>query len=124
MRLFSYLFHAVLALVLLAVSGLALATGADSLRLGMLPWTGSTLAYYLFFGSILGLIILVVAFSGRLRPLFFLWSLGVVVLAVRGYIFSGYRFTAGEWRTAVWVIAASLMALIGAWFVMWRPPKC
>ena len=120
MRLFSYLFHALLALFLIAVSGIALASGTASLKLGMLPWSGSTLLYVLFFGSLAGLLSLILALAGKLRLLFFLWSLVVAVLLVKGYVFSGYRFTPGEWKTAAWLVAFSLIALLGAWFQMTR----
>ena len=75
LRFFSYLFHALLVLFLLAVSGLTLLLGGQSLHLGMLPWTGSTLTRVVFFGSMGGLVALLLAIRGRLRALFFLWSL-------------------------------------------------
>jgi hypothetical protein len=37
-RYFAYVFHALLALFLIAVSGLAMASGGGDLRLRMLPW--------------------------------------------------------------------------------------
>jgi hypothetical protein len=120
LRLFSYLFHALLALFLLAVSGLAMASGMPALRLGMLPWKGSTLVYVVFFCSLFGLISLVLAMVGRLRPLFFLWALAVFVYMVKGYIFSGYRFIPGEATKAFVLILCALIALFGAWFQMWR----
>ena len=46
----SYVFHGLLCLILIALSGVAMAAGAQTLQLGMLPWTGSTLLYTLFFG--------------------------------------------------------------------------
>jgi hypothetical protein len=122
LRFLSYLFHTLLALFLLAVSGLALASGAGSLHLAMLPWTGSTLTYVLFFGSLFGLSTILLALKSLLRPLFFLWSLAVTVLLVRGYFLSGYHFAAGEVRTALYLVAASLLALFGAWFQMLRRP--
>jgi hypothetical protein len=122
MRFLSYLFHTLLVLFLLAVSGLALASGAGSLHLGMLPWTGSTLTYVLFFGSLFGLLTILLALKSKLRALFFLWSLAVVVLLVKGYFLSGYHFAAGEIRTALYLVAASILALFGAWFQMWRRP--
>ena len=70
LRLFSYLFHGLLALFLIAVSGLALASGAPSLRLDMLPWTGSTLAYVVFAGAALGLVTLLLALGSKWRILF------------------------------------------------------
>jgi len=120
MRFLSYLFHTLLALFLFAVSGFAMASGARSLHLDMLPWTGSTLTYVLFFGSLFGLVTIVLALKGMLRPLFFLWSLAVTVLLVKGYFLSGYHFAAGEIRTALYLLAASILALFGAWFQMRR----
>ena len=96
----AYVFHGLLCLILLAMSGLAMAAGAQTLQLGMLPWKGSTLLYALFFGALLGLVTVLLAIFGKLRPLFFLWSVAVTVLLLKGYIFSGYRFTPGEFRMA------------------------
>ena len=116
----SYLFHTLLALCLLALSSLALATGANALRLNMLPWTGSTLAYAILFGSLVGLLTILLALKATLRPLFFLWSLTVTVLLVKGYFLSGYHFAVGEARTAAYLTAGSVIALLGAWFQMRR----
>jgi hypothetical protein len=114
----SYLFHIALCLVLLVMSGLAIAAGAQTLQLGMLPWTGSTLLYILFFGALLGLLTVMLAIKGWMRPLFFVWSLVVTILLVKGYIFSGYHFTPGEFTRVLYLIGGSLIALIGAWVQM------
>ena len=114
----SYLFHVLLCLILLAMSGLAMVAGAQTLQLGMLPWTGSTLLYTLFFGALLGLLTVIMAIKGWMRPLFFVWSLVVTVLLVKGYIFSGYHFTPGEFNKVLYLIGGSLIALIGAWVQM------
>jgi hypothetical protein len=116
MRYFSLLFHLLLVLFLVAVSGLALASGTPSLNLKMLPWTGTTLSYVLFFGALAGLLIVLLAIRGTLRVLFLLWSLLVAVLLVKGYIFSGYKFHTGEFKTVAYLIVASLIAVLGAWF--------
>ncbi|MGO9260846.1 MAG: hypothetical protein ACLQU1_31740 [Bryobacteraceae bacterium] len=123
LRLFSYLFHGLLALFLIAVSGLALASGAPSLRLDMLPWTGSTLAYVVFAGAALGLVTLLLALGSKWRILFLIWSLAVAVLLVRGYFFSGYRFQEGGVSTALGLTAGSLLAVLGAWFQLFRRPR-
>jgi hypothetical protein len=123
MRYYSYLFHLLLALFLLAVSGLALASGAGNLRLGMLPWTGPTLTYAVFFGALAGLIAVFLAMKGTLRILFLLWSAVVAVFLIKGYIFSGYKFQVGEFRTAIYLIVASLIAIPGAWFQLRRVRK-
>lgn len=123
LRFFSYLFHLLLGLFLLAVSVLALGTGPNALHLDMLPWTGKTLTYVVLFGAIFGLGSLVLALKGKLRALFFLWALAVAVLLLRGYFFSGYRFSPGDIRTGLELLAASWLALLGAWFVVRQPLK-
>ena len=116
----SYVYHGLLCLILLAVSSLAIATGARTLQLGMLPWTGSTLLYTLLFGSLAGLATVLLAIKGKWRPLFFLWSLVVALLLLKGYIFSGYRFSPGEFGTATLLIVGSWIALLGSWVRMFR----
>jgi ABC-type maltose transport system permease subunit len=118
MRFISYLFHAVLALFLIGVSGIALASGED-LQLKMLPWTGSTLEYVVFFSALFGLLTVILALRGTLRILFLVWALAVAGFLLKGYIFSSYRF-AGNFQTAAWLILASLVALPGAWFQLRR----
>ena len=113
LRFFSYLFHGLLALFLLAISGLALSSGVD-MHLGMLPWTGDTLVRYVFTGSLIGLLIVILAMRGILRILFLLWSLVVVYFMVKGYWLSGYRFSGQEYQTALWLSVGSLLALPGA----------
>ncbi len=117
LRLFSYLYHALLTLFLVAVSGLAVATGA-SLQLRMLPWSGPTLRYVVFFGALAGLATLVLAILGKVRFLFFIWCLVVAVLMLKGYIFSGYRFAPGEAQKALLLLLAGWIALAGGWIQM------
>jgi hypothetical protein len=116
----SYVFHGLLCLILFAVSSVALAGGGQTLHLGMLPWTGSTLLYALFFGSLAGLVTVVLAIKGTWRPLFFLWSLVVAVLLLKGYIFSGYRFNPGEFGPVLLLIVGSWIALLGSFARMLR----
>jgi len=116
----SYVYHGLLCLVVLALSGLAMAAGAKSLELGMLPWTGTTLLYTLLFGALFGLLTVILAIKGTMRPLFFLWSLAVMLLMIKGYIFSGYHFSPGEFRTAIYLIAGSIVGVLGAWARMSR----
>ena len=114
---FSYVFHGLLCLAMFAMTGLAMANGAKSLQLGMLPWNGTTT---LFIAALLGLVIVLLAIKGTLRPLFFVWSLFILLLLVKGYIFSSYHFSPGEFRTAVYLIVGSFVALLGAWASMSR----
>ncbi len=115
MRYFAYVFHALLAFFLLAVAGLALASGTPSLQFGMLPWDGSTLNYVLFFGALAGLVTLLLALRGTWPVLFLLWSALVALLLLKGYIFTGYRLQSGEWKAALLLLIGAFLALPGAW---------
>jgi hypothetical protein len=123
MRIYSYLFHGLLALVSIAVSGLALGIGVEKLQLGMLPFTGSTLIYVMFLGGLVGLASIFLAIKGQLRILFLLWAVAVAVIFIKGYIFSGYRFPGGGWGNAKYLIPGSLLAILGAWFQFRNPAR-
>jgi hypothetical protein len=114
---FAYIFHGLLCLVIFAMTGLAMAGGAQSLQLGMLPWNGTVV---LFFAALLGLAVVLLAIRGTWRPLFFVWSLAILLLLLKGYIFSGYHFSPGEFRTAAYLLVGSFIALLGAWAGMGR----
>lgn len=121
LRFFSYLFHLGLGLFLLAIAALALSSSPQSLHLGMLPWTGATLAYAVLIGALFGLTSLILAVTGKVRFLFFLWSLVVAVMLLKGYFFTGYRFSPGGVRLGLELLAAAWLALVGAWFALRQP---
>jgi len=121
MRYSSYVFHGLLALFSIAVSALALGTGAGALHLGMLPWSGDTLAYVLLFGALFGLLTVALAIKGTLRILFLIWTFVVFVLLLKGYILSGYKFAPNEFRIALYLIAGAFLSMFGAWFQLQRP---
>jgi hypothetical protein len=122
MRYFSYAFHGILAVCLLAVSGLAILSGPQMLRLEMMPWSGATLAWVLLAGAAFALLSLWLAVRGKARILFLLWAAAVPVMLLKGYIFSGYKFS-GNFTTAVVLIVLSLAALAGAWFQFLARPQ-
>jgi hypothetical protein len=121
MSAFSYLFEGLLALFLAAVGCLALVSGSP-LHLEMMPWSGSTLDYVLLFGGLLGLLLVLLAIIGRLRPLFFLWTLAVLVLMVKGYIFGSYHFDPASAKTAGYLLLGAVLALVGGGMQMFRRP--
>jgi hypothetical protein len=120
MRYYSYLFHGLLALFLAGVSGVALMSSPRSLHLDMLPWTGATLTYTVFFAGLFGLLAVVLAAKRTLPALLLLWSLAVAVMLIYGYVFTGYTFSPGEVTTAAALIAGSLIAIPGPWLQMRR----
>ena len=115
LRVYSYIFGALLALFSIAVSGLALANHT-ALNLGFLPWTGTELLQWLLFSSLFGFLSVLLAVTGRLRFLFFVWSAAVCVMLFRGFFLSKYSFTGPvPFKLAMYLIAGSLLATIGAW---------
>ena len=120
MRWFSYLFHGVLALFVVAISLLSLASG-QTLHLGMLPWQGRSLTHWLLLSGLAGLISLVLAIRRTWRGMFFLWSLGVLAMMVWGFFFSPYYFAGpSAFHRALYLIAGALVAAFGAWFQLRR----
>jgi hypothetical protein len=116
MRVFSYLFHGLLALFLLAISAMALSSG-QILHLEMLPWHGQSLSYWLLFSAIVGLVALILAIMRTWRLLFVLWSLAVLVVMVRGFFLGPYEFAGRpEFYRALYLSAGALIAALGAWF--------
>jgi hypothetical protein len=118
LRYFSYVFHGLLALALLAISGFAILGNPAELRLDVLPWTGATLAYILFFGALVGLAAVALAMLGRAAILLLLWSLAVTVLLLYGYVLTQYGFSPGEWRMDAIFVAAAALSIFGPWLQM------
>jgi ABC-type maltose transport system permease subunit len=123
MRTFSYIYHFLLALVMLALSVVALANGRHNLKLDMLPWKESQLTYALLILGLFGIIAVVLALKGTLRLLFFFWSLAVLVLMFKGYVFSPYSFAGSdEFTKALYLMAGAILACIGAWMAFRQQP--
>lgn len=114
LRFYSYIYHLALALFLLGLSIVALIS-SNTLRLPMLPWSGSELNQWLLWGSLLGIVSVVLAVTGIFRFLFPLWALVVLILMVRGYLLQPYPFSGPDAFTqALWLIAGALLAFIAS----------
>ncbi|MGH9668405.1 MAG: hypothetical protein ACRD9L_28625 [Bryobacteraceae bacterium] len=112
LRLFGYLFQVLLSLFLI---GIAIAAGSNTLQLGMLPWSGSSLNHWVVGLGILGLLATLLAIVGIIRFLFPLWCLFVLVMLARGYFFSSYRFSGPEeWHLSLWLTAGAVLAFVGS----------
>jgi hypothetical protein len=122
MRVFSYLFHGLLTLFLLAISVVAWSSG-QPLQLEMLPWQGQTLTYSVLCTALVGLALVILAIFRKWRPLFFLWSLAVLAMMARGFFLSHYYFAGpAEFHGALYLTAGALIAALGAWFPLRREP--
>lgn len=115
LRVYSYLFHLILALFLLGISAIALLS-SNTLRVPILPWTGDELNQWLFWGSIAGIVSVLLAITGIFRFLFPLWCLLVLVLLVRGYMLTPVPFSDGreDFIQALWLMAGALLAFLAS----------
>lgn len=115
LRLYSYLYHFVLSLFLLLISVVVLLGGKHDLRLPMLPWTGASLTYWVFWLSLTGLLLTILAALGKLRFLFPLWCLFVVVMMVRGFFLSPmYYAGSDQFYGAVWLTVGAVGAFLSS----------
>jgi hypothetical protein len=116
MRIYSFVFHFFLGVVMMAVGFVSVTGGQHNLQIGFLPWQGARLSYCLLGLGFAGLVITALAVRRIVPVLFALWSLAVLVMLVRGYFFSSYSFGLGGVRTALLFVAAALLAFAGgAW---------
>jgi hypothetical protein len=132
-RIYSYLYHLLLALFLFGIAAVAVIThiqahpgegGGPHLSLGMLPWTGHTLIHWLLGASLFGLLSILLAWMGKLRFLFLLYALALFGMMFRGYFLGGYVFSGkDEFRMAIWLTAGALVAIMGAWSQFRKTPK-
>jgi hypothetical protein len=130
-RIYSYLYHLILALFLVGIATVAIVShlqahpheGGGNLTLGMLPWKGHTLVHWILGAGLFGLLSIMLAWIGKLRFLFLLYSLAVFGMMFRGYFLGGYVFGGkDEFRMAIWLTVGALVAIIGAWSQFRRSP--
>ena len=115
LRLYSYLYHLVLALILFAISGVAIASDVHTLNLAMFPWKGDELIHWVFYGSIAGLAAIAFAVTGIFRYLFPLWTLTVFVMMARGFLILPYTFTGrDEFHAVLMLIAGAFGAFLSS----------
>jgi hypothetical protein len=122
-KFFSYFYHLLLSLVLVALSVVALISGGHNLQLEMLPWKEAQLTYSLLILGVCGLIAVVLAYKGILRLIFLIWSLVVLGFLFKGYIFSSYAFSGdGEFAKTLYFIGGAILACVGAWIAYREQP--
>ena len=112
------LFHLLFCLSMTSLGVFGLATGAGHLQLEMLPLSASVLAEILLFGGLFGLLTVILATLGKLRLLFFFWSLAVAAMLTKALIFSEYHFPPGAWRRALYLVVCAWIAAMGAFLRM------
>jgi len=124
LRTFSYMFHALLALFLLAVTVVAWFSGPSTLKIDVMPFEGPGLSYWLLGSALVGLAAVYLAAKRNLPVVFLAWSLVVLVMLVRGFFLGGYRFDSGGSSTALWLVLCSAVAALAAWRDFRQKPEC
>lgn len=116
LRIFSFAFHALIIVFILAASALAWTSGS-TLELGVLPWAGDVLIRWLFISGLIGAAAGLLALKRIVPVLFLLWNLAVFVMLARGFFFSsyGYGLGGGSITTALYFTSGAFVAAIGSW---------
>lgn len=117
LRVYSWIFEAILCLLAVAVAGVTLLSGNEGLNLGWLPWKGEALLGWMIGLGILGLLCVLLSIVGKARILLFLFALGTFVLLVKGFFWGvSYAFpNPAQAQTAALFTGGALLAAIGAW---------
>lgn len=116
LRLYSYAFQILLSLILLALGTVAMLSDNAGFEIDFLPWSGKDLKMALLLLGATGLVSAVLAFKGKLRILFLLWTLGTVYLFGRGIFASSHQFDGeSEFKWALVLLAGVIVTVIGAW---------
>jgi hypothetical protein len=92
LRVYSYLYHAVLSLFLLGMGLVAKLSNSSTFTLEMLPWKGTELINYVLWGGAFGLLSVLLAITGVFRFLIPIWAAIVVWFMVQGFILRPYNF--------------------------------
>jgi hypothetical protein len=114
LRAYSCIFEGLLALFALGISLVALGSHSP-LNLTFLPWTGEKLTHVLLPLALAGLLLTLLAMGGKLRALFFLWSVAVFAVLFRGFFLAGYKFSGPvPFKPAAYLTTGAFLAMIGA----------
>ena len=123
LRVYSYLYHLILCLFLLGVSIIAMMS-TGRLRLEVLPWQGDDLVQWLLWGSLAGILSIILAVTGIFRYLYPLWALVVLVMLIRGYLLQPYTFAGKDpFYQTLWLIGGALIAFLASMTLFRRKKK-
>jgi hypothetical protein len=116
LRFYSYAFQLLISLILLAVGLVATLSDNTGFEIDLLPWSGKELRVSLLILGAFGLLATFLAFRGKLRFLFLMWTLGTVYLLGRGIFLSGHQFDGeNDFKWALFLLAGVLATVLGAW---------
>jgi hypothetical protein len=117
LRVYSWIYETILCFLAIAVAAAVVISGDQNLHIGWLPWRQDRLMAAMLLIGIGGILSVLLAITGKVRILLFLFSLYALYLLVSGlFLNMGYSFTGPvEARNALLVTAGAALAVIGAW---------
>lgn len=113
-EIYSFLFHGLLSLFLLGIAFVAYLSGSTTFAIDLLPWEGPSLVRILLLGNVVGLVIIVLAATGKFRLLYPLWALVVLYYAAQGVFVLKTYSGPDEFRWALLFVLGALLALLGS----------
>lgn len=117
LRVFCYLFHTLLSIVLIALGVVASASHVQNMKLEILPWEGVKLNHMLIILGLAGLASVILAMTTRVLKVFLeLWSIYVVGMLIAGVFVSPNVTFHGQqdFHNWLWLIAGAVLAQIGS----------
>src|ERR1035437_6581498 len=120
LRVFCYLFHTVISVALLALGAVGIRSGAQHMKVEMLPWQGAELTHWLIGLGLVGLLSVILAVTGKLRFLLPLWSVYVLGVLVKGvFLTSTVSFDGrSDFHNWLLLICGAVLALIGSFTLL------
>jgi len=114
--MFSYVFHLVLSVFLLGIGLIGkMSTGTASFYTPLLPGDTDRQAGYAVWLGLAGLISVLLAMTGRFRPLLVVWAFAAMVLYFRGFFWGTYTYSGrDEFESALWYFGGTVLAFIGS----------
>ena len=122
LRIFCYLFHALISVALLALGVVGVVSAARNMKVQMLPWQGTELAHWLIGLGLVGLLSVLLAVTDRLRFLLPLWSVYVLGMLIKNVFLSSTVSFEGREDFHNWLLllCGALLALIGSFTLLGR----
>ncbi len=121
LRVYSWIFQTALCAMAIALCAATMVTGSHGLDVAWIPMPVDQQFTWLLGLGLFGLICVLLAVSGKLRILLFLFAIYSAYMLIKGLFMSGYSFAGPtEGRNAAILVAAAVLAAIGSFPVSGR----